>query len=148
MAKVLWGNPAVKSVICGNATASVVFDILIPIGIWLGLRIGLEQPGSSLLFQWPSNLGLIIMSKNWYTVSSIGVWITAWGDPTSLIHWNIINRHCLQYKRKIQNSHWIEAACHLWLRSVITTRWPFDWVCGGQYPGNRCLFVAPGKAFW
>ncbi len=54
--KVLWGNPAVKSVLTGNATAEVCFTVLIPIATWLGLLVAGEQPSSSLLFQWPSYL--------------------------------------------------------------------------------------------
>ena len=56
LAQELSGNPSVKSVICGNATAEVASTVVIPLGVWLGLQPACEQPGSSLMFQWPGFL--------------------------------------------------------------------------------------------
>ena len=52
----LHGDCSIISVVCGNATAEPIGEVLVPYAEWMGLRPGEEQPSSSKLYLWPGTL--------------------------------------------------------------------------------------------
>ena len=58
--KVITGYCGSKTVVTGNAVAELIAMVLLPLLFWLDIKWVLEQPLSSLFFEWPKIKPLMI----------------------------------------------------------------------------------------